>query len=421
MIKQNTLRYLSGWQQSLFFIAALTMAFGLDYLFNLAAGRILSPEQFGIVVALAGVGQILVVGSRVIQTVVTRFVSRFLAGTAAQDQVSTFFYKAFGKALWWGLAATAVMLLLSPPLANFLQIPQVAPVLALAGATILMSLRPVVGGVLQGQQRFMHLGGVQIVQAGLRLALGILLMLMGLGAFGAMAALPLASLVALGVGLWFLRATLTRQRVPLDASRPDLYRYSLYTAAGLIGFALLINMDAILVKRFFDPVVAGHYGAAVTLAKVIQFFPVAIIMVLFPKAARRQTMQRDTRVVLFPALLAVGGVCGLIALVYFLIPDWLIGFVFGPAYSVPNGVLGLLGAAMLLLSLGNVWLNFYLSVERINFVYLIWTAVVLQAGFMTMFHDALWQLPAAMAVTGTLLTVAATAVYLMTSKKPDAS
>lgn len=402
-------------RQSLLFIAATTLAFGLDYLFNLAAGRMLPPAEFGIVVSLAGVGQVLVVASRVVQTITTRYVSRFLSHNSGLGRIVSFFRTSFRSAAIAGAGATAVLILLSWPLADFLQIDDVRPVLALAAATWLMAVRPVVGGTLQGQQRFLPLGVIQIVQAGGRLLLAVGLISLGLGAFGAMAALPVSSLLALLFGLWVLRdfRRLQPQMDDTVTALPELLRYSAYTAAGLIGFALLINMDAILVKRFFDPVAAGNYATAVTLGKVIQFFPVAIIMILFPKAARRRAENRDTRAVLLPALAIVGGLCGLVALGYFLVPDLLISLIFGPAYALPPNVLGLIGVAMLLLSLANVWLNYYLSVERTRFVFLIWTAVLTQFAAMFFFHDALWQLPVVMAISGLWLTVMATAVYLI--------
>lgn len=395
-------------------MAATSLAFGLDYLFNLAAGRMLPPAEFGIVVSLAGVGQILVVASRVVQTVVTRTVSRFQSQTHGNRLVAAFFQQAYRSAGGWGSGITAVFILLSWPLAKFLQIEDVRPALALAVTTILMALRPVVGGVLQGQQRFEPLGLIQIIQAGGRLLLAVGLMAVGYGAFGAMAALPVGSLMALLFGLWVLR-DLRRSRVDESpvSDLPELMRYSAFTAAGLIGFALLINMDAILVKRFFDPDAAGNYATAVTLGKVIQFFPVAIIMILFPKAARRRAENRDTRAVLLPALAVVGVLCGLVALLYFLIPDLLIQLIFGDAYQLPPRVLGLSGLAMMLLSLANVWLNYFLSTERTRFVYLVWAAIFIQFATMSVWHDALWQLPIAMIVSGFWLTAAGTAVYLI--------
>ncbi len=392
-------------QQGLLLIAATTLAYGLDYLFNLVAGRLLEPAEFGIYIALAGVAQVLVVASVVVRTVVTRYVAQYQARPDAREHQRAFGRAALAWTWRWGLGATAAAALLSWPLARFLRLPQVAPALALAAAVLLLALRPVTDGLLQGQGRFGQLGLVQFIQAGLRLLLGAGLMLLGLGAFGALAALPLASLVALAYGLWIL-GLLRRKAQTATVTLPGLLRYSTFTAAGLLGFALLVNMDAILVKRFFEPVPAGQYGAAVTLAKVIQFFPLAIIMILFPVAARRRAAQRDPAVVLLPALALVGGLCGGIALLYFLYPGRIIEIVFRDAYRLDGPVLGLLGLAMALLSLANVWLNYFLSIERTRYVYLVGLGVVLQLGLMMAFHRALWQLPAAMIANGAWLLVA---------------
>ena len=64
--------------------------------------------------------------------------------------------------------------------------------------------------------------------------------------------------------------------------------YTMLTLVGLLSFAVLVNMDAILVKSFFDPETAGNYGVVVTLGKMNLFIPLALGMVLFPKAVDRQ-------------------------------------------------------------------------------------------------------------------------------------
>ena len=398
--------------QSMALVAGVSLAYGLDYLFNLVIGRMLSPVEFSIVVAIGGVGQVLVVSSRVIQTVVTRYISRFQAGEEADGRIASFFQAMFRASWRWGSVALLLLLLLSQPLAQFLQIDEVGPVLALAAATLLMVVRPVLGGALQGLQQFSALGLVQIVQALLRLLLGALLVWLGWGAFGAMISLPLASGVALLAG-WQLLDNAVKQKTAVhhQVHLPELFRYSTYTAAGLIGYALLLNMDAILVRRFFDLDVAGNYSAAVTLGKVIQFFPVAIIMILFPKAAQRQAARRDAGQILLPAIGIVALVCGGIALIYALFPQPIVNLVLGSEYQVDGTVLGLVGLAMLLLSLANVWLNYFLSTEWPYYVYLIGVGVALQAWGMVQFHDHLWQLPAVMAANGLWLTLAGMIIY----------
>ena len=132
--------------QSVALVAGVSIAYGLDYLFNLVIGRMLTPVEFSIVVALAGVGQVLVVSSRVIQTVVTRYISRFQVEDEADGRIASFFQSMFRASWRWGTVAWVLLIFLSWPLATFLQIEEVWPVLALAAATLLMVVRPVVGG-----------------------------------------------------------------------------------------------------------------------------------------------------------------------------------------------------------------------------------------------------------------------------------
>lgn len=401
-------RFPPGIWQGIVLVGSVSFAFGIDYLFNLAAGRLLSPAQFSIVVSLAAVGQILVVGSRVIQTVVTRYISRFQAQVDGDARSASFFRSMFRESWRWGAIAMILALLLSYPLARFLKIEELGPVLALAVTTLLMVVRPVVGGALQGLQRFGALGGVQVIQAAARLIIGVLLIFWGWGAFGAMVALPLASALALIYGWWMMRPFLRandRGRLHHEVTVKELFHYSSYAAAGLLGFALLINMDAILVRRFFDPDQAGNYSAAVTLGKVIQFFPLAIILLLFPKAARRQASRRDPAGVLLPAMVIVAVICGGIALFFWLFSDFVVQVTVGSEYQVSGTLLGLVGLAMLLLSLTNVWLNYFLSLEQTVYVYLIGVGIGLQALLMFLFHDELWQLPAAMIANGLWLTL----------------
>lgn len=408
----NTRRIPSGVRQGIILVGTVTFAFALDYGFNLAAGRMLTPAQFSIVVALAAVGQVLVVGSRVIQTVVTRYVSRFQAQEGGQARIASFFRSMFRAAWQWGALAMIVALLLSYPLAQFLNVDEIGPVLALAVTVLLLVVRPVVGGALQGTQHFGALGGVQVVQAASRLILGVLLIALGLGAFGAMVALPIASAVALVAGWLALRGSLAGNvTVHHEVTVGDLFRYSSYAAAGLLGFALLINMDAILVRRYFGPEQAGNYSAAVTLGKVIQFFPLAIIMLLFPKAALREASKQDHGGILLAAILVVAVICGGITLLYFQFGGTLVRITLGPDYQVNGALLGLVGLAMLLLSLTNVWLNYFLSTDKTYFVYIVGAGIVIQAIMMFQFHDELWQLPAAMAINGFWLTLVGAGIF----------
>jgi O-antigen/teichoic acid export membrane protein len=134
-------------------------------------------------------------------------------------------------------------------------------------------------------------------------------------------------------------------------------------------------------------------------------------MILFPKAAKRQAAHQDAGKILLLAMGIVALVCGGIALIYGLFPQPIVHLVLGGKYQVEGVVLGLVGLAMLLLSLSNVWLNYFLSTEWPQYVYLIGVGIVLQVGAMILFHDAVWQLPAAMVITGLWLNLAGIIIY----------
>jgi O-antigen/teichoic acid export membrane protein len=193
---------------------------------------------------------------------------------------------------------------------------------------------------------------------------------------------------------------------------PDMFRYSGYTAVGLISLAVMLNMDAILVRRFFDPAQAGNYSAAVTLGKVIQFFPIAIIIILFPKAAKRQAARQNSARLLILAMLVVLLFSGGVTLLYALFPEQIVALTLGDQYEAGGRLLGFVGAAMLFLSLANVWLNYFLSTDRTHYVYLVAVGVLIQGGLMANFHAELWQLPVAMAVNGLWLTVAGGLIFI---------
>jgi hypothetical protein len=107
----------------------------------------------------------------------------------------------------------------------------------------------------------------------------------------------------------------------------------------------------------------------------------------------------------------VGALCGGIALLYYLFPDFIIRTTLGNAYDVPGSLLGLIGVAMALLSLANVWLNYFLSLDVTRYVYLVWVATILQAILMSLFHSELWHLPAIAAGNGLWLFIAGIFIY----------
>ena len=356
-----------GMRHGLIMSAAMMLAGGLDYAVNVLAGRWLVPVEYGIFVSVAAILQVVLYISIAIRNVVAFYTAELSVQADSGSRVAAFVQRGWRWGWQWGLAATALMVIISTPLAHLLRLPNAWPLWAASLMVFVLFLRPITDGALQGMQAFTGLGLVQVTQAFLRLVLAAALIWMGWQAIGAIIALPLAGAIALGLALWFLRPQFrSRGRA---TERALNWHYSAYTLAGLAGFALLTNLDALFVKRFFSPEVAGNYGPVVTLAKINLFLPLAMGMVLFPKATQRQATGRDARPILLLALAGTLLPGFLLTTLYFLFPGALVKAIFTGAYTNPGIVLGLANLAATLYAGMNIWLNYALSLERPAFIY----------------------------------------------------
>ena len=272
-----------GVRQSLILGPAMVLAGGLDYAVNVLAGRWLLPVEYGIFVCVAAILQVLVYLSTAIRNVVAFYTANLTAESDSFKQVGAFVQRAWRWSWRRGLIATALMFLISPILARLLRLPNPWPLGAASPMMLLFFVRPVTDGALQGMQAFAGLGVVQVTQSVLRLLFAAGLIWLGYQAVGAILALPLACIAALSLAVWWLRPYFQiRSEV---ATRSVSWHYSSYTLLGLAALAVLANLDALFVKRFFSPRMAGDYGPVVTLAKMSLFMPLAMGIILLPKAA----------------------------------------------------------------------------------------------------------------------------------------
>lgn len=377
MKRLRALLHSAGIKQGMIVGMAMVVAGGLDYAVNVLAGRWLQPVQFGIFISVTAILQVLLLLSIAIRMVVAFHTAEVAAQPDSSRQVSAFIQRAWRWAWRWGVIAALLMALVSPLLARLLHLPNAWPLWAASCMLLMLFLRETAYGALQGTLEFTGLGVVQVAQALLRIAFAGALIWIGGRAAGAIFAQPLACFLSLGLALWWLRPHF-RRGVPVFDGGAN-WHYSVHTVVGLAAFGVLTNLDALFVKRFFSPEIAGDYGPVVTLAKISLFLPWAIGIVMFPKVTRRQATGRDPRPILLAALAAaLAPGLGLTAL-YFVFPRMLVTAVFTSAYADLGVVLGLASLAATLYAGLNIWLNYALSLGRPVFVYVLLALVAYQA------------------------------------------
>ncbi|MGH2537867.1 MAG: hypothetical protein ACRDHL_10770, partial [Candidatus Promineifilaceae bacterium] len=173
-----------------------TLANLVDYGFHLYLGRALFPADFALVQTLNAVLLIVMATAAMLQPVVARFVGEERAAAEGQAETQAVFQAFFRLGAALGLALTVAVWLLRTPIGRLLNVPPAAVALS-SGMLLLALLRPVVSGVLQGQERFVAYGLLRLGAAVARLAAAVALLSLGGGALAAVAALPLGSAAAL--------------------------------------------------------------------------------------------------------------------------------------------------------------------------------------------------------------------------------
>jgi hypothetical protein len=131
------------------------------------------------------------------------------------------------------------------------------------------------------------------------------------------------------------------------------------------------------------------------------FIPLALGIVLLPKATQRRASGRNPRPILLLALAATLLPGFALTIVYFLYPDFLVRTIFTSSYTSPGIVLGLANLATTLYAGLNIWLNYALSLKRLSFIYIMVGVLFLQGMGMFFFgRDSLVHMSLVMVSAG---------------------
>src|SRR6266849_338146 len=132
-----------GVRDSLVMAAAMGLAGVLDYAVNIVAGRWLVPIEYGVFIAVAAVMQVLAQLTNAIRNVVAFYTAELSLHRDESQAVGAFVQRAWRWGWRWGLLATAVMILTSPPLAHALRLPNTWPLLAASPVVLMFFIRTV--------------------------------------------------------------------------------------------------------------------------------------------------------------------------------------------------------------------------------------------------------------------------------------
>ncbi len=373
-----------------------------NLLYNLFMVRYLPPIDYGHLNSLLALFMMISVPAATVQTAITRFVSPLHA------QGEYVHMKGLIRHFLIVMSMSAILLcfvifVASSWISSFLQISSHKLVFLLGVSLLFAMVNPVLWGGLQGLQRFGALILNLIINGGLKLALGIAFIFLGLKLLGAMGAIAIAYFITFILSLFMLKWYLPKS-IPLvddvqgiSRDNPsyvgEIYYYFFPAGISLFCFTLLTNIDLILIKHYFPPIEAGYYSIAQMAGKIILTLPLPIVTVMFPKlsALRAKSQDKEGLSILGQSLTMASLLCLVVAALGFLFPSFIIKVLSGKVYLECVPLLRWFCVNMTLFSLNSILLYYHLSRQKHGFLHPLLFFSMTQTVLIILFHHSLNQ------------------------------
>jgi len=362
----------------------------INYIYNLLVGRLLGPSDYGVFVSLLSLTLIFAGIPGTIQTVITRYAA-ILKYENSQKTIYRYFIRAIQIFSVVGLFVFILFFVSTPYIKRFLNIDISAPVYVVGMLLGVSFIAPIARGTLQGIQDYKALSISMILDSFLRLVFGLSLIVLGLKVSGAIGSQVISAMIAFFISIYFILKLRSYDEGTYRIPRGSIYKYTFLTLYTISCFLLLTNLDVVLVKHFYDPHTAGIYSSAVTIGRIILYFPGAMAIVLFPKISELQTLSKKSVKILAKALIIVFALCVILNVIYFVAPGLLVRIMFGKAFLESVPYIGFYGIAMTFYSLLNLAVLFLLSLNFYSLIPVLTIMSLAELILINSFHRNLFE------------------------------
>jgi len=393
----------------------------LNYIFHSVMGRMVDAETYGSLQSLIALLVIVSVPASTLGMIATKYGATAKARGDYLFGQHLFIYLN-KRIIKYGGPIIIVGFLLTPLIQSFLKIDDLFAIPLLWMLASLTFFSSVSIGILSGWQKFGLVNLANITGAGVKLSLGITLAWFGFGLDGIMLGLVLAGVIGYFIsvrGLRFLAKNHQEYvekgeetKEPFDFS--SVRGYVATAFMGTLGLIILGNIDIVLAKHSLTPEMAGAYGALIVVSKVIFFVTGVIASVLFAMSSEAVEKDKENKrsFSVFWMALSVTTLAVTIAIIlYFLIPDFILGVFFGDKYLAVAPMLGWFGLATGLYAIVNLTLQQLLSMHVTIATKWLLGIVVIEAPMIFFFGTSLSSIISI--VIGTQLIALATALIFI--------
>jgi len=400
---------------AIFFIGSVLVG-ALNYAYYPILGRLMSPAEFGEIQVLVSLFLQFTIFLNVLGMITINITANYDSTAKAHRMI----YELEKLAVFIAVGILVISIVAGGFFAQALQFDSSTPFIALALALVVSIPLTFRSSFARGQKKFGVASLSQLIGAGVKILFSAGLVIAGLGVAGAMFGIVGAQFAAfLYAGWWAAKLGLERPKLNQYGKLPVLkdilpeIKYSGFVFLGLLSITLMMSVDVIFVKYYFDAETAGQYAGIATVARILFFLAVPVAQVLIPMVTLKQSTRKNNQLLAKSTLLTLG-VCGIALIPCLLFPDLILIILMGGQYGELAHLLPILSFVVFIISLVNLIMMYYLALRRkmmaligiIGFGVVVGLVLVNHATVSTIVYNIL---------LGSILTLVATGIYVLTN------
>lgn len=370
-------------KNNIIMLVASSLGSFFNLLYQLVMLRLVSGGVFASLNSLLSFLVIISVPAGAFTTMVTKHISASSARKET-EKLRVIWQRLAMHSCAFSLFVFFAIVLFSRNIADFLRLDSANSIMILAGIFFVTGLIPVVNGGLQGLEKFGWLAAVSIASGILKLLLSFGLVRKFPQLESALLGFFFPALAGLLISI-FPISFLIKGRTNYKVDLKKLYLYILPISAVSVCFAMLTNIDMILVKHFFL-IESQSYAVAQMIGKIVLFIPGAVYIIMFSRvsglhAAKEGSAGILKRSVFLTFILSFSAVA-----FYNLFPQFVMKFLSGSRNPETIALARIFSLAMFFYAMSNVLFYYQLSIESYGFIKYLILMTILQALCMSLFH-----------------------------------
>lgn len=363
-----------------------------SYLLQLGLARLLTVEDFGVFSTMLALATILAIPTGALQNSIIKVVST-LNSENKHNILSALYIKISLGLLIFGLFGFLLLVLATPFLSSYLNIYDKGLFIAFGVffAVSFLTVPPM--SYMQGLQRFRAYGFYLTIAGASRVAIPMIMLLLGYKVGGVFVGIALSVIAMFLVGYLILKKNMVSyEKESLGSYYKTIAGFGLVTLLVGAGMNLLNNVDILLVKHFFDEHTSGIYAGIVTMGKVFLFGAGTVTILMFPQISALHNkgenfIPRFKQLLYLQLFMVFGGI-----FVMFFIPGFLTRTLFGHAFESAIDYLPKFSIFVGFYILVNFFIMFLLAINKTKAWIFLLPAVLAQFILIELNHETLHQI-----------------------------